>query len=68
MMYHQGQSAMTSSRGPHQVSSAQNAMTAGPTADPVLINRPILFSSGQFFGERIRYELKEIQKACLGRK
>lgn len=42
----------------------------GPTAtvDPVLINRPIQFSSGQFAGETVRYELKEIQKACLGRK
>lgn len=42
--------------------------TTDTTVDPVLINHPIYFSSGQFAGQTIRYELKEIQKASLGRK
>jgi hypothetical protein len=43
-------------------------MPTVPIPNPVLINRPISFSSGQFGGETIRYELREIQKAGLGRK
>jgi hypothetical protein len=33
-----------------------------------LIGRPILFESGQFAGQAIRAELREIQQADLGRK
>lgn len=32
------------------------------------IGEPILFSSGQFMGRRIRFELHELQKAESGRK
>ena len=33
-----------------------------------LIGRPILFASGQFAGQAVRAELREIQQADLGRK
>lgn len=33
-----------------------------------LIGRPILFASGQFAGQAIRAELREVQQADLGRK
>jgi hypothetical protein len=33
-----------------------------------LIDRPILFSTGQFAGQTIRAELREVQQADLGRK
>jgi hypothetical protein len=33
-----------------------------------LIGQPILFASGQFTGQTIRAELREIQQADLGRK
>ncbi|KAF9448437.1 hypothetical protein P691DRAFT_775400 [Macrolepiota fuliginosa MF-IS2] len=67
--YYNAQS-LPSSRGPQQPQSPQDpsAGAGGATADPVLINRRIYFSSGQFAGQRIRFELKEIQKASLGRK
>ncbi|KAF5348768.1 hypothetical protein D9756_009726 [Leucocoprinus leucothites] len=66
-MHHHGPTA-TGKRDFLQSSSSQDSITPGATVDPVLINRPIQFSSGQFAGETVRYELKEIQKACLGRK
>jgi len=56
--------AASAGRGSYQTSS-QNLVT---TADSILINRLIYFSSGQFAGEIMRYELTEIQKASLGRK
>ncbi|KXN89706.1 hypothetical protein AN958_05246 [Leucoagaricus sp. SymC.cos] len=66
-MYPHGQNP-ASSHGSHQLETTQTLITHGTTANPVLINRSILLTSGQFAGETIRYELKEIQKACLGRK
>ena len=33
-----------------------------------LIGRPILFASGQFAGQAVRAELRELQQANLGRK
>lgn len=57
-----------SGQGSHRSQSPHVPGPAGATADPVFINRRIYFSSGQFTGQTIRYELKEIQKASLGRK
>lgn len=59
---------VTGSHGPHQPPITPDPGPSSTTADPVLINRRIYFSSGQFAGQIIRYELKEIQKASLGRK
>jgi len=63
MMFNHRQ-ATSASRDSYQTSS-QNLIT---TADSIPINRLIHFSSGQFAGEIMRYELTEIQKANLGRK
>jgi hypothetical protein len=52
----------------HHLETPQVSNAAAQNVDPVLINRRIYCSSGQFAGQIIRYELEEVQKASLGRK
>jgi len=51
-----------------RTAGTDNPHPAIPGTQEPDIGEPILFSSGQFMGRRIRFELHELQKAESGRK
>ncbi|EKM78520.1 hypothetical protein AGABI1DRAFT_92801 [Agaricus bisporus var. burnettii JB137-S8] len=65
MFYH---TQSPSSGQDHGLDNPQISNNASHNVNPILVNRRIYCTSGQFAGHFVRYELEEVQRASLGRK